>query len=212
MCACNLKILKTSKIKYLGIFFDPYLKWNHHIEYVVNKIRKMFYKFYLLRAWLPRRSLLGIYRALVESVLSYGIVVWGRTTQTVSQPLLIAQKKILKILMFKDMLFPTVSLFEEARVLNITQLYIKNVVRFLLCGKFSLQFNQNLMNTRTQTTKKAVIPVFSFTATQRSLLFLAPKIFNLLPSKLRDKPYKRVKNAITEWLLEGNVNINIDWF
>ena len=42
----NYKIIRVEKIKYLGVIFDPYLKWNHHIDSILKKTR---YLLFLLR-------------------------------------------------------------------------------------------------------------------------------------------------------------------
>ena len=70
-------IRAAEKTKYLGIVIDQHLKWTHHVDYVVTKIRKLVYKFYILRDILNEKLIILIYKALVESLLCYGITVWG---------------------------------------------------------------------------------------------------------------------------------------
>jgi len=54
-CINNLEICncynfeKVSKLKYLGVIFDHNLKWNDHIYYVSNLIKKLFYKYKILK-------------------------------------------------------------------------------------------------------------------------------------------------------------------
>ena len=77
MCECRLNIKHKENIKYLGIYFDQHMKWDAHIEYITNKIRKLIYRFYLLRKILSVKMLKQVYMSLVESVLNYGISAWG---------------------------------------------------------------------------------------------------------------------------------------
>ena len=34
----NYKIIRVEQIKCLGVIFDPYLKWNHHIDSILKKL------------------------------------------------------------------------------------------------------------------------------------------------------------------------------
>lgn len=45
-CQCHQKIAMTNTVKYLGIYYDPHLRWDQHIPYVVKKIRNIYHNFY----------------------------------------------------------------------------------------------------------------------------------------------------------------------
>lgn len=48
--SCNCTHIKSvDSIKYLGVTFDKYLKWNTHIDIIVKQIRSLFYKFKSLK-------------------------------------------------------------------------------------------------------------------------------------------------------------------
>ena len=205
-CNCPTKIKITDRIKYLGIYFDSHMRWVHHVDYITTKIRKMFYKFYIIRQILPRNCLLNIYKALIGSVLDYCLLVWGAASPSILYPVLVAQKRILKIIMYKDQTFPSYQLFNEAKILTLTQMYIKSVSRRLLNGKVILTKVDHATNTRAITTNKVVVPAVRFSATQRTLLFTAPKVFNLLPDSFKCKPFKLIKCKIESWLIENKIN------
>lgn len=73
----NEPILETKDIKYLGVHIDNNLKWEPHINFITKKLRYLVYKFYLLRQSLNEQLLLMLYYSLVESILRYGIIIWG---------------------------------------------------------------------------------------------------------------------------------------
>lgn len=73
-------IEEVSTIKYLGIIIDNNLKWHSHILYLTKKVRFLIHKFYLLREFLSKKLMIMIYKALVEQLLRYGILVWGGCT------------------------------------------------------------------------------------------------------------------------------------
>jgi len=80
-CNC-LPLDRVYCIKYLGINFDRRLKFNDHIFYVNNLLRKLLYKFRLFKNMLDIKTLRVIYLALAQSVFSYGISIWGCTYST----------------------------------------------------------------------------------------------------------------------------------
>lgn len=206
-CNCELNIKSVTNTKYLGVYIDQHLKWDFHVEYVTKKIRKLFYKFYILRQYLPRSTLLNIYKALAESVLNYGICVWGATYESVLTSLMIAQKTILKICMFKSRMYPTQILFTEAKVLTLRKLYVKAVVRILTKNKITKQKIDHAFKTRQKVNNCLVVPFTEFTAVCHSLHYMGPKIFNLLPLEFRMKKYQSIKQKLLPWLHTLDTNL-----
>lgn len=78
----NGKVVKPqAKIKWLGIFFDPNLKFNHHVKIKVAKARNTFMRVARLanlERGLSPHALRQLYIACVVSIADYGAVVWWR--------------------------------------------------------------------------------------------------------------------------------------
>lgn len=56
----DTKIVNTNiirKIKYLGVYIDPYLKWNYHIDFVVTKLRCHLSKFNFFKEILDTKQM-----------------------------------------------------------------------------------------------------------------------------------------------------------
>lgn len=129
--SCNCPYLKESTdVKYLGIIIDQHLKWDKHISYLCTRIRKTIYKFVNLRQYLPTSVLRLVYLTIVESVIQYGICGWGGTAKTIIEPLIILQKRILKICLNKRIDYPTNRIYNEFKVLNIEQIYNHTILNF----------------------------------------------------------------------------------
>lgn len=97
----NLIIKELDSIKYLGIIIDKHLKWNVHVLKLSTSIRKLIHKFYILRDILSTDLLIMVYRTLVESLIRYGIIVWGGLYQASLQQLNTVQNYILKLIFRK---------------------------------------------------------------------------------------------------------------
>uniref|UniRef100_A0A1B6FP21 Reverse transcriptase domain-containing protein n=1 Tax=Cuerna arida TaxID=1464854 RepID=A0A1B6FP21_9HEMI len=134
---CNgcKNIEHVTKFKYLGIMFDNRLRWNIHINYINNKLRKFIYIFSVLNKVLDVNLIKMVYYAYVQSILQYGIIAWGGALKSVIQPLEITQKCIMKTALRKDIRYSTDLLFDEFRVFNLTQLYIRVLTMFIFKNK-----------------------------------------------------------------------------
>eukprot|EP00732_Lithocolla_globosa_P001079 Lithocolla_globosa_v1_NODE_479_length_3945_cov_27.737018.p2 type:complete len:374 gc:universal NODE_479_length_3945_cov_27.737018:2311-3432(+) len=92
------------KTKFLGIIINENVKWQQHVQLVVKKISKYIGIFCKLRYYCPLRILIQLYYALIYSHFIYCLEIWGSsdTKSTYLQPLLIIQKKILRIITFSN--------------------------------------------------------------------------------------------------------------
>ena len=78
---------ESAEVKYLGILIDKHLRWSTHIQYC----------FVSLRHILPISILRTVYLALVQSSIQYGIIAWGGTSKNALKPLILLQKRFIKI-------------------------------------------------------------------------------------------------------------------
>lgn len=208
-CKCRSSIKRKESLKYLGVFIDENLTWKTHIEYVTTKIRKLIYKFYELRNILPTKILKTIYLSLVESVINYGVVVWGNARKNIKSALNVAQKYLIKIMYFKNRRYSSELLFHECRLLTVDQIYLLAAIRFMLKTNYYKREITHELNTRNVARHNVIVPLVGSSATQRHLYFVGPKIYNLLPTCFRTKEYFQIKNKLKEWLIDGNITINI---
>ncbi|KAG7302273.1 hypothetical protein JYU34_013767 [Plutella xylostella] len=80
-CKCDaLEFVK--QYKYLGLTIDTNMSWKTHIKEVCKKLRCILGKFYYLSGIVSRSTLLSVYYALFDSVVSYGLSSYGHTFKT----------------------------------------------------------------------------------------------------------------------------------
>lgn len=180
----KITVKEADTTKYLGITIDKNLKWTCHIQNLTNKIRRLIHKFYLIRKILNKKLLIQIYKSLVESIIRYGIVVWGGLCDNALRQLCITQNYILRVIFFKDRLYSTNLLYSDD-ILNIREIYYLS--NCIFC--FKLQNKKDLVNHRYQTrsnvNKMMMVPFKKYNANQRFTTVLAPKIYNILPLEIR---------------------------
>lgn len=184
-CICAMKLLQTKTIKYLGIIIDQNLKWTDHIQQLNNKMHKLVWKFYHLKNILPFNTLKTLYHALVESILRYGIIIWGSAYSTNLESLNVSQKHIIKIILGKNKHYSSKLLFKQFNVFNLQLLYTKSVLIFTHKHKNVLNVIQHGYSTRQKYNLNVAIPQIRYTTTLRFITYYGPKFYNLLPAHFK---------------------------
>ena len=70
----NITIKRVNYEKYLGVFLDYNMKWDIHIQYILNKTKYLSFAFSRLAKIMQPKTLLLIYYAFFNSIISYGII------------------------------------------------------------------------------------------------------------------------------------------
>lgn len=216
----NLKlndvIIDTVKeTNFLGVKIDNALTWSGHVTHVCKKIAKSTGIIKKVSKLLPTKTLCTLYNALIYPYLTYCHLIWGKAAKVHLERILLAQKRVVRIICNTDFLAHTNPLFKDCKILKIHDLYTLNCSVFSIKLKsnrfpasFSSQFlpiltkPQHSYRTRSQTLNAVIIPTFRTSVRQTSLLFQAPKIINevLLPHGLFEMSIKIVKIKLKEIL------------
>ena len=138
----NNKILeeKTS-IKYLGVIIDSHLNWKDHVHELSKKISRSVGILLKLRHFVPIKILVQLYYSIIYPFLSYGALIWGNIYISNIQPLVILQKKAIRIITFSEYRSHTSPLFKRLNLLKLIDIV------YLDTSFFMYQFNNgNLPN------------------------------------------------------------------
>ena len=76
------EIKRVKKTKYLGLTIDESLSWNQQYKIAKGKLKGGLDSIRKLRKVFPQSKLFQVYRALVESHLRYGNLLWGHLSAT----------------------------------------------------------------------------------------------------------------------------------
>ena len=200
------QIKETSETKYLGVYIDKNLKWHVHTEYLANRLKKLIYKFYIIRTFLNIKELIIIYKSLAESIIRYGILVWGGLYNNALQKLNIVHKYILKTIYKKPKLFPTEELFTE-QTTNIRTLYISTICSYIQFHD-NIKININhIYNTRSRIRGNLSIPNNLKGINLKFFVYLAPKTYNLLPSAIKQTKNKKKFNKDCNKYVHDNYHV-----
>ena len=172
---------------FLGVTLDSKLKFDLHIDNICKKVSRSIGVLFKLQNLLNTDILRQLYFALIFPYLNYCNLAWGATYQTHLERLFLLQKKAIRIINKKERLFHTNQLFITNRILKLPDIHLFNTGVYM-CKSIR---NDNSFPASTYSTRSHnnLIPQFQrLTASQRSLGFLGPKLWNQLPSELTLAP------------------------
>jgi len=91
----------------------------------------MIYVFSQLRQFLNITEQSTLYYVYVQSILEGGIITWGRAYKSTLQPIIVKQKAIIKAALGRCQRYSAQSLFDEFKVLDVRQLYVRTILRYI---------------------------------------------------------------------------------
>ena len=74
----NIPVSSTSVHKRLGMLLDDKIGYEHHLKFVLNKVKKTIGLLHKFQQILPRQSLITIYKSFIRPHLDYGDIVYDR--------------------------------------------------------------------------------------------------------------------------------------
>ena len=84
-------------IRFLGVYFDPNLNFQHHINLLISKLSKSLYILRTTKNILTENARKAIYYALFHSNIIYCLPIWSSTTQKNLKKIVIMQKAAIRI-------------------------------------------------------------------------------------------------------------------
>ena len=101
---------------------DSNLNWKNHVHQISAKVSKCIGILSKVRYYLNRTILKQLYYAFLYPYLTYGLVVWGNTYHTNIYPIIILQKRAIRIMIHSKFDGHTSALFKSLNILKFTDL------------------------------------------------------------------------------------------
>ena len=184
--------------KFLGIFIDKNLNFKNHIVNLNSRLSRTLGIFKRLR-YLPLDVLKTLYYALFYSKITYGIVIWGSCFKSYLYPLIIIQKKMIRLITNSDWMAHTMPIFKDLEIMRIPDLFEFHLA-ILIYKTIMLNFNPDLnklifgnvighsYNTRFLNNNSIRLPKYSKDVCQRSIIYRGIQLWNKLPNDIKTAP------------------------
>lgn len=186
----DYKINRVTKARYLGLMLDCNFRWNIHVQNINMRLRTVIYKLYSLNKTLSLDTMKIVYLSLYQSILQYGITIWGGASDKTLKPIISLQNRAVRISLNKtDRVGSSNENYKELGVLPLNLLYKKYSISFTLKNhsKFDPYINKR------ETLKYNLNVNYSNKCIgQKFVDYLGPTYFNYL--EINVKRYLRLSN------------------
>ena len=145
----SIPIKCENQIKYLGIMLDNHLSWKSHITYISSKIKRSIGILAKARHYINMNILVNLYYSLIYPYFIYGIVAWGHTYQTTTNPIFILQKKALRLMTFSGFQAHTNPIFQKLKIIKFPDLVCLHTALFMYdyhTGNLPISFKSYFTN------------------------------------------------------------------
>jgi hypothetical protein len=121
-------IESVKKFKLLGIYIDYQFKFKEHYHYIFTKLCKYMSLFYNIRNKLNCLSKRLLYYSMIQSILNYGILIFGNSSKTNLKLIQTLQNSLVKILFKFKKTTNTTYVYKKLNILTFRKLYLSQVV------------------------------------------------------------------------------------
>lgn len=129
---------RVDHTKFLGVYIDEKLKWYKHIMHIKGKIARGVGLMLRMRNVLSQKTLLLLYHALIFPYLTYGNIGWGCASKIYLDPLLLLQKKAVRICAGASYLAHSGHLFKSLNILKIADINRVQILLFMFKYKYNM--------------------------------------------------------------------------
>ena len=185
----NKKIEYASSTRFLGVIIDDKLKFNLHINAITKKISKNIGVLYKLKQYLPCETLLSVYRSIIEVYINYCNLLFGNASYTHLSPLVVAQKKAIRIVANQPYRSHTNPIFLFLNLLKVADIYKYQLGIYMWKNEviFEQNFRINLHNTRSGDhyvpSRQRLTRAFN-----QSIMYQAPHNWQDIPATIINSP------------------------
>ena len=204
-------ISEINETKFLGVMIDSKLNWQAHLDHISNKISKTVSMIRFLKYTFPKVMLKTLYLTLIYPYIAYCNVIWGSAAKCTLNPLVLLQKKVVRIICKTDFLAKTDPLFKHLKILKIYQVYNLNCALLIYkCYnsktykdlKSHLRPHKSFHNYMTRNKEQLRPPFERLQLCLNSFFHNGIKIWNSIPNNVKNaKTLKSFKVLMKSYLI-----------
>ena len=202
---------EEKSFKLLGVHFDEFLSFEHHITHLCSKISKSLYCINKVKNFIDGESLKKLYFAMVHSHLSYCINVYSAATQTNLSRVEIKQKQAIRTISLSGYRDHTAPIFKKLKILPLEKLIIFNRAKFMhnyLNNKLPLSFSETWiknrernLNLNLRNADDLFVPPHRIELVKRLPLCAFPANWNSIPEFKQNPAFNRFVVELKSYLI-----------
>jgi hypothetical protein len=138
-----------------------------------------------IRPYVSQNTLKIIYYSYFHSVMNYGLLFWGSSTESIK--IFKLQKKVIRIIMGYKSDHSCRDLFVALGILPFYSQYIFSLLLFLDKNKNQFHVNSEIYHYTTRQKSQLHQPSTNLTKYQKGVYYLCVKVFNKLPTYIKEE-------------------------
>lgn len=179
----NTKIEMVTSARLLGIELDTHLSWKQQIQKIIRKLSSFIYALQHLKRVTDFKTALAAYYAYAHSILSYGVILWGNSSEI--NKVFILQKKCIRIITNIDQMDSCRPHFVKHKILTLTSIYILESCKFVReHPDFYSPLTNNKRNNRNL--NKLSLPFSKMKLITSNSHIMTIKIYNHIPNHIKN--------------------------
>lgn len=191
----NEIVQQVKEMKYLGVVIDQKLKFESHVNYIAKKIAKKVGFFRRIRNRVAIISAINIYNVLIKPHFEYCSTILFMMNQSSASLLQKLQNKAMRIILRCNVLTPIRNMLSTLLWLSIKQRLMMNVLIFIFKIKNNMLPNylfkyisyvRDIQPYSLRNRNDFRLINFKNNSSQNSLVYNGFKLFNELPSSVKD--------------------------
>ena len=199
-------------VRYLGLLIDSNLTWKSHVDYISLKISRLVGIIAKLRHYVPKYTLQKVYHGLMHPYLTYGISIWGQAHKTILNPLLVLQKRVIRLINYANYRDHVIPFFIDSKISPLNFLYFYNTACLMhdiinnnsplnIADLFTEISDVHNYNTRSAARKNLYQPQTRLNISYKSFSSIGVKVCNNLSPSIRSLSKSLFKKKCTKHLL-----------
>lgn len=188
----------STKTKFLGTILDQNLQWDNNIDEIASKLNTSYYALSKMKQYLDQNSLINMYYSFVHSRISYNLLSWGLAANW--HRIFIIQKRCIRLIFSLDYRDSCKPVFQTQLLLTLPSLFIYKGLLYVKSNMPMFAKNSDYHNHNTRCKTHITAESHTHSHFQKSPSYICSKLFNHLPSCVKELDIKMFKNKIKSFL------------
>lgn len=198
MLTTDKRAPRQDPVSLLGIIIDQHLTWTSHIDQVCSRVSRGLFALRRLTGLVTVDVLKTAYYALVHSHLSYGIILWGQSSEL--RRAFSVQKKAVRAMVSRGPREHCAPWFRQLRILTLPCLYIHTTCLYIHARSSLLRTSADVHEHATRSRDLFLIPASRTCSAEKNKVNI--KLYNALPNNLKVLTMRNFKVKLKDLLLK----------
>jgi hypothetical protein len=168
--------------KILGVWLDKNLKWSLHMHKLANKLSKICFGSWVVRRVTGPETVRTLYYAYLQSLLSYGLILWGNSVN--AKLIFRLQKRAIRIMMQIPKTTSCKQHFKSLHILLLSSLYIYEILLYIKSNLNDFKTNSVLHSHNTREKDDLYIVPCNTSLYKNNFINVGLRVLNHLPQNI----------------------------